>query len=312
MDLADKASSQVINKLGSEKKRISTIFTDLKELFKAVVLISNVLPVFTGFWLALYFSGSSLSEHVGTLILTLVGSTFIMAGALVFNNWYEVDLDTVMNRTKNRPTVTGNISLKMVLTIGISLTVLGVILMLFTSIEATLYAVFGWFAYVVLYTLWSKRKYTLNTIIGSVSGAVTPLIGWAVIEPGLHVVPIVLCAILFIWQIPHTFAIAMRRSEEYRAAGVPMLPVVYGFQFTKRQIMIYIACLLPLPLFLSSLGTTFIILMSLLNIGWLAVAIRGFFMKDDLKWARIIFIYSLNYLTILFVLMVVVTLPIFH
>src|SRR5690606_6061656 len=121
----------------------------------------------------------------------------------------------------------------------------------FTTLEATLYSLIGWFTYVVLYTFWSKRKYTINTIIGSVSGAVTPLIGWAAITSSYHIVPIGFFLILFIWQVPHTFAIAMRRVEEYRAAGVPMLPVVAGFEATKRQIFIYVACLLPLNLLLS-------------------------------------------------------------
>lgn len=317
MDFAEKPTSQLMQKSPKRtKENISNLISDFKELFKAIVLILNVLPVFTGFWLALYFTDSSLSAHLGTLFLTLMGSTFTMAGALVLNNWYEVDLDTVMIRTKKRPTVTGNISLKAVLIMGISLSVLGTIIMLFTTLEATLYALIGWFTYVVMYTFWSKRKYTLNTVIGSVSGAVTPLIGWAAIEPAFHIVPIILFLLLFIWQIPHTFAIAMRRSEEYRAAGVPMLPVVYGFEFTKRQMFVYIACLLPLPLFLTSLGTPFVIIATVLNVIWLVIAIRGFFIKNskknDVKWARQIFIYSLNYLTILFILMIGVTLPLFN
>lgn len=313
MDMVEKPSSQMMQESAKRtKNNVYNLFLDFKELFKAIVLISNVLPVFTGFWLAVYFTDSSISAHIGTLVLTLLGSTFIMAGALVLNNWYEVDLDTLMIRTKKRPTVTGNISLKAVLIMGISLTVLGTVLMLFTTLEATLYALIGWFTYVVIYTFWSKRRYTLNTVIGSVSGAVTPLIGWAVIEPAFHIVPLILFLILFIWQIPHTFAIAIKRSEEYRAAGVPMLPVVYGFEFTKRQIFVYIACLLPLPLFLTSLGPTFVIIATVLNIGWLALSVRGFFIKDDVKWAKQIFIYSLNYLTILFVLMIVVTLQVFN
>lgn len=293
------------NEASQQKDR--NLFWDLKELLKGIVLIANVLPVFTGFWLAVYFTEGSFMQHWDVFLLTMIGSTLIMAGALIFNNWYEVDLDVKMLRTQNRPTVTGNFSMNAVLTLGIIFSVLGFIIMLFTTIEATLYAFIGWFTYVVLYTFWSKRKYTLNTVVGSVSGAVTPLIGWAAIDSSFHVVPIVLALILFIWQIPHTFAIAIRRYNEYKSAGVPMLPVVYGFEFTKRQTVVYIACLLPLPLLLSSLGTLFIIIASLLNIGWLAIGLRGFFMKDDLKWANMVFIYSLNYLTILFGLMVIIT-----
>lgn len=294
-----------------KEQNTSTLLSDLKALFKANVLLANVLPVFTGYWLALYFSGTSFSENWDVFLLTMIGSTLVMAGALVINNWYDVDIDTVMDRTKNRPTVTGTFSLKVVLTLGIAFSVLGFILLLFTTIEAAIWAFVGWFTYVILYTMWSKRRYTLNTVIGSVSGAVSPLIGWTAIESSYHIVPIILFLILFVFQMPHTFAIAMRKYHEYKAAGVAMLPVVYGIAMTKRQIFVYVACLLPLPFYLTSLGTTFIVIATVLNIGWLAVSIYGFFTKDDQGWARVIFIYSVNYITILFVLMVIVTLPLF-
>lgn len=297
---------------GINKERVSNFLTDLKLLTKRIVLIANVLPVLTGFLLAIHFSESSFMAHLDTLLLTIFGSTFTIAGALILNNWYEVDLDEKMLRTKSRPTVTGSISMNVVLWMGIIASVVGIVLMIFTTIEATIYAFLGWFTYVVLYTLWSKRKYTLNTVIGSISGAFTPLIGWAAIDSAFHIVPIVLFLILFIWQIPHTFAITMRRYNEYKAAGVPMLPVVYGFDMTKRQTVIYIICLLPLPLFLTSLGPVFTVLAMLLNIGWIIIGFRGFFMNDNVKWAQMIYVYSLSYLMLLFLMMIVMTLPFFN
>ena len=299
-----------IQKAVVDEQNTSSLITDLKSLFKAGVLIANVLPVLTGFWLALHFTEQSFSNNWGVFVLTIVGSTMVMAGALILNNWYDVDIDTIMERTKKRPTVTGNIPLKVVLTLGIVLTIIGFIFLLFTTVEAAIYGFVGWFTYVFLYTMWSKRRYTFNTIIGSVSGAVTPLIGWAAIEPGFHKIPIVLFLIIFIFQMPHTFAIAMKKCKEYKAAGVAMLPVVRGFKITKRQIVVYVACLFPLPFFLSPLGTPFIVIATILNIGWLVASINGFFTKDDLKWAHVIFLYSVNYVTILFVLMILVTLPI--
>src|SRR5690625_7857570 len=92
-------------------------------------------------------------------------------------------------------------------------------MLLFTSMEATLYAFVGWFTYVVLYTLWTKRRYTLNTIVGSLSGAVTPLIGWSAIDSAIHVVPMIMFLLLFIWQIPHTFAIAKIGRASCRESG---------------------------------------------------------------------------------------------
>ncbi|WP_062105482.1 heme o synthase [Bacillus niameyensis] len=291
--------------------RLPSFVQDLKSLFKAGVLIANVLPVVTGFWLALYFTDSSFASYWELFVLVLLGSTFVMAGALTLNNWYDVDIDTIMDRTKYRPTVTGNISLNSVLVIGIGLTVVGFILLLFTTVEATFYTFVGWFTYVVLYTMWTKRKYTLNTVIGSISGAVTPIIGWSALESSFHLVPITLALMIFIWQMPHTFAIAMKKWKEYKAAGVAMLPVVHGFAMTKRQIVIYVACLLPLPFFLASLGITFVVITTLFNVLWLVVSIKGLYTKNDLKWAHIIFLWSVNYLTIVFLLMIIVTLPIF-
>nr|WP_263323708.1 heme o synthase [Neobacillus sp. Marseille-Q6967] len=280
------------------------IIADLKSLFKAVVLVANVLPVITGLWLALYFTQSSFTDHLDTTLLTIIGSTMVMAGALLLNNWYDVDIDSVMERTKNRPTVTGTISLKVVLIMGVSFSIIGFILLLFTTLEAAVYSLIGWFTYVVLYTMWSKRRFTFNTIIGSVSGAVTPLIGWSAIDSSLNTVPIVLFFILFIWQMPHTFAIAMKKCHEYKAAGVAVLPVVRGFAVTKRQMFVYISCLLPLPFFLEPLGTPFMVMAALLNIGWLGLSVSGFFIKDSLKWAHMNFIYSVNYLVVLFTFMI--------
>ncbi|MBY7142697.1 heme o synthase [Virgibacillus sp. NKC19-3] len=302
------ASAQKLDKAITSSNHI---IRDLISLLKLKVLIANVFPVFTGFWLAVYFTGGSFAAQLDTFLLTVIGSTLIIAGALLFNNWYEVDLDKEMKRTQTRPTVTGNFSLQAVFKMAAASTGIGFILMLFTTLEAALYAVLGWFVYVVLYTLWSKRKYTLNTVIGSLSGAFTPLIGWAAIDSAFHIVPMVLFLVLFIWQIPHTFAIAIKRHDEYKAAGVPMLPVVHGFAFTKRQIVVYVACLLPLPLFLATFGTTFIVLATLLNAGFLYLAIRGFFTKDNRKWAQTIFIYSLSYLFVLFLIMIIATLPVF-
>jgi heme o synthase len=312
MSKAETPSLQEVRKVTlSNEQNTSTLIKDLKALFKLPVLMANILPVFTGFWLALYFSNASFADHWNIFLLSILGSTMVMAGALIINNWYDVDIDTVMDRTKNRPTVTGHISLKTVLTMGIAFSIVGFILLLFTTIESTIYAFVGWFTYVVLYTMWSKRKYTLNTVIGSVSGAVTPLIGWTAIEPGFHIVPIILFLILFVFQMPHTFAIAMKKCNEYTAAKVAMLPVVYGFEMTKRQMVVYVACLLPLPFYLAPLGNTFLVIATLLNVGWIVLSFSGFFIKNDLKWAHWNFLYSVNYITILFLTMIIVTLPIF-
>ena len=294
------------------KKSISSLINEVKALIKIGIVNSNLITVAAGFWLAIYFTNSYFMAHLGTFLLTLLGSALVIAGGAIMNNWYDVDIDPKMQRTNLRPTVTGYFSMKAVLVAGIVTTLLGIGILLFTTVYAALFAFAGWFVYVVLYTIWSKRRYTLNTIIGCFSGAMPPLIGWFAIYPQWHIVPVGLFLIMFIWQTPHFLALAMKKTKEYKAAGVPMLPVVHGFEFTKRQIIIYVACLMPLPFLLTSIGTTFVVVTTILNIGWLILAFSGMFTKSDLKWANKIFVYSLNYLVIVFSLMVIVTLPMFN
>lgn len=281
---------------------------DLLALVKMGIVNSNTLTVFTGFWLALHFNGLNFVDQLDKMFFTIAGSALIMAGSCSLNNYIDRDIDHLMERTKNRPTVTGKLKPSFVLTFGIVLLLLGFVFLLFTTPMAAFIGFIGAFTYVVLYSLWTKRAYTLNTVVGSVSGAVPPLIGWAAIDPSLnHPIAWMLFLIMFIWQIPHFLALAMKRVEEYRNAGIPMLPVVYGFDITKRQIMIWTVCLLPLPFYMSALGVTFMIIATLLNIGWIVLGFYGYRKKDDIKWSVQMFVYSLNYLTILFISMIVVT-----
>lgn len=284
------------------------LLIDIKYLLKGKVLAANVLPVFTAYWLALYFNGENFTDHWLLFILTMAGSTLVISGALMFNNWFEYDLDKKMDRTQQRPTVTGSFSLKGVLIAAIATTVIGLALMLMTTIEAAVYSFLGWFFYVVLYTFWSKRRYTINTIIGSISGAFTPLIGWAVIAPAAHVVPIALFYILIIWQIPHTLAIAVKRLADYTRAGVPMLPVVIGVDATIRQNLYYVIALVPVPfILLGTFGWIFFTVSMILTLGWILLSAKGYKTREKQRWANINLKYSLIYLIILFMLMIVLT-----
>lgn len=295
------------NAVTGSKNENTTFLEDLKSLIKLGIINSNLFTAFTGFWLAVHFADSRLLLHWDSLLFTLLGSGLVIAGGCVLNNWYDVDIDPVMERTKTRPTVTGNITLQQAFVLGITLSLLGFGLLTMTTLTATIIAFVGWFTYVVLYTVWSKRRYTLNTAVGSISGAVPPLIGWTAINPEMHIVPIGLFLIMFIWQTPHFLALAMKKKDEYKKAEVPMLPAVYGFDFTKRQIIIYIACLFPLPFYLIDLGKTFVIFATVLNVIWLTIAIGGLFIKNHLKWANWIFVFSLSYMMLLFLTMITVT-----
>lgn len=285
----------------------NSLWNDLLSLVKIGIVNSNLITAFTGIWLALYFTNQSFIDSVDKVLLGMFGNALVMAGACTLNNYIDRDIDHIMERTKTRPTVTGSIALPKVLLLGWSASLLGFLFLFIASAQAAIIGFIGWFTYVVLYSLWSKRRHPINTVVGSISGAAPPLIGWAAIDPNLSMEALVLFLIMFIWQPPHFYALAMKKCEEYRKAGIPMLPVVKGFEVTKRHTVAFVACLLPLPFFLTSLGSVFFIVSLLLSVGWFVLGIYGFFMKDDLKWAKWMFVYSLNYMTIIFVLMVIVT-----
>ncbi|MFA9557322.1 heme o synthase [Evansella sp. AB-rgal1] len=273
---------------------------------KTGIVISNLITTFTGLFLAAYYTGTSLSSDPLNALLALLGSALVMAGACALNNYIDRDIDHLMERTKERPSVSGELTGKQVLTYGLSLSAIGTIFLAMTTLTAAVIGLAGLFVYVVLYSMWTKRTTTLNTIVGSFSGAVPPLIGWAAIDPGLHSIAWSLFLIMFIWQPPHFLALAMKRVDEYKRAGIPMLPVVAGFKVTKRQIVWYVAALIPVSLTVAHFGTVYTVVAALLGVGWLAIGLAAYKYKDDLKWAKHMFLYSLNYLTVMFVLMVLV------
>ncbi|HSI67799.1 MAG TPA: heme o synthase [Planococcus sp. (in: firmicutes)] len=283
----------------------ATFLKDFLALIKIGIVNSNLITVFTGLWLAFQFSDRHFLQELDVLVFTMAGSALIIAGSAAMNNFIDTDIDPLMASKKSRPTVTGRFKPSAVLALALSFIVIGEIFLFSVSVSAGVLGIAGVLAYVVLYSMWSKRKHVSNTIVGSISGAIPPLIGWAAVEPALGMGAWALFLIMFIWQPPHFYALAMKRTEEYRAANIPMLPVVKGFHRTKKSMLAWIILLFPLPFLLMELGMGFIILATLLNVGWLWLAIRGFKVDDDLKWAKTMFIYSLNYMTILFVSIII-------
>lgn len=298
-------SASVDSKMDSEA---TTVFQDFLALIKIGIVNSNMITVFTGFFFAMQLSSMKFFANLDLLIFVLLGSGLIVAGSAALNNLIDRDIDPVMTRTKSRPTVTGRFNASAVLALALAFIVIGEVLLFSTSVAAGLWGLAGVFSYVVLYSMWSKRRHVGNTVVGSISGAIPPLIGWAAVEPSLGAGAWALFLIMFIWQPPHFYALAMRRTEEYRAANIPMLPVVKGFARTKKSMLGWVLLLFPLPLLLTELGIGFIILATVLNVGWLYLAVRGFKAKDDIKWATGMFVYSLNYMTILFVSIIIFSL----
>jgi protoheme IX farnesyltransferase len=233
-----------------------------------------------------------------------------MAGASALNNYIDQDIDPLMERTQKRPTVTGRFSNRFVLITSLSLVFGGLILLSLTTWLAFGLGVLGIISYVVIYSLWAKRRFVSNTVIGSVSGAVPPLIGWTAITGEMHPIAVLLFLIVFIWQPPHFYALAIRRKNDYAAAKIPMLPVVKGFQRTKWHMLVWILLLFPIPFFLYEyIGNNifFVAFSTLLNTIWLILAIRGFWARDDIKWASMMFFYSIQYLTVIYLGMIITT-----
>ncbi|EOW9526438.1 heme o synthase [Bacillus cytotoxicus] len=273
----------------------------LAQTIKTGIIKSNLVPMFAGLTLALYKYKISPFEKIPEILFAFIGSILIIGAAGAFNNLYDRDIDSIMERTKNRPTVTGDISSKTVLWLGILMTISGLVFLALTTYLAAILGFLGLFLYVVPYTMWSKRRTIYNTEIGSVSGAMPPLIGWATIYPDVtHPAIIGLFIIMIIWQMPHFYAIAIRKHKEYEAANVPMLPVVKGIKRTYIQTNVYLVILIIISILLGSLSIGLMLVSLLLSILWLALSIYGYKKMDSEKWAKSLFIFSLFHMTILF------------
>jgi protoheme IX farnesyltransferase len=285
-------------KLTTKKQTLSKI---LAQTIKIGIIKSNLIPMFAGLTLALYTYQISLFEKLPEMIFALIGSILVMGAAGAFNNLYDRDIDSIMERTKNRPTVTGEIKPKTVLWLGIFMSIFGIVALSLATPLAAFLGFLGLFFYIVPYTMWSKRRTIYNTEVGSISGAMPPLIGWAAIYPDItHPAILGLFVITVIWQMPHFYAIAIWKHDEYKAAKVPMLPVVKGVTRTYKQTNMYLLVLIAISFLLGAVSLGLMLVALLLSVLWLIVSIFGYKNMDSEKWAKSMFIYSLLHMTILF------------
>ncbi|MGP0586559.1 heme o synthase [Paenibacillus timonensis] len=279
---------------------------DFIALTKPGILRSNLIAAFAGFWVA-----SRWELDYIQLVVMLLGTALVMASSCVFNNYFDREMDTKMARTKNRALPTGKLSPKTVLWYAVTLGVLGLtVLFAFCGPLAGLFGVVGMLVYVVVYTLWLKRSSTWSTSIGAISGAMPPVIGYVAATGRIDLGAWMLFALLFLWQPPHFWALGIRRTEEYRAAGFPLLPVVKGIPRTKLQMIPYLVLLIPIPILMYAYGYTgvwFLVIGSLLSVAWLLMALQGFRAKDNDVWAKRVFLFSVNYLTIALIVMILDT-----
>ena len=245
----------------------------------------------------------SFLDAVFSLIAVALGSG--AAGAL--NMWYESDLDSLMTRTCLRPIPTGKLTRNQALAFGILSSLVSVIaLYIFSNlIAATILAITILF-YVFVYTIWLKRKTPQNIVIGGASGALPPVIGWAIATNGIALEPIILFLIIFIWTPSHFWALSLYKSEDYRKAKIPMLPITSGIRTTKLNIFIYALILFPiaiLPFFLNYYGLIYLILAAVLSGYYVFISYKLFKEKDSILEKTLaikLFGYSILYLFMIF------------
>lgn len=284
----------------------SGTWKDFIHITKPGILRTNLIAVFGGFWLA-----SQWDVNFGKMLMTLLGTALIMASSCVFNNYFDRELDLKMERTRNRSLPTGRLTPKVVLSYAIILGVLGLsVLFSFSGALAGLCGMFGMFVYVIMYTLWLKRSSTWSTSIGGLSGAMPPVMGYVAVTGRMDVGAWLLLAMLFLWQPPHFWALAIRRVEDYRAGGFPLLPVVKGIERTKIQMIPYLVLQIFVPVLMYAYGYAGIFYLTvslILSVLWLYYALKGFRAKNTDAWAKKVFLYSINYLSLSFILMILDT-----
>jgi protoheme IX farnesyltransferase len=242
------------------------------------------------------------------IVWTMIGGYLSAGGANTINQFVDRDIDAVMDRTDRRPIVAGRISPAGALAFGLGLVVASVLIFGFlTTWLAAGLSFLGVLLYVGLYTLWLKRTTIHNIVIGGAAGAVPPLVGWAAVTGDITFGAVLLFAIVFVWTPPHFWALALMLRKDYSQAGVPMLPVVYGEQATRTQVLLWTIVMLGTTLLPYAAGAGVLYLVGALALGlpflWMAWQLwRG---DTSRPWAAITFHYSLAYLALLFVVVAV-------
>jgi protoheme IX farnesyltransferase len=285
--------------MGASGTAVKLYVADYVELTKPRIALVVLVTTFAGMWLA---AGSTLSPSL--VLATLLGTWLASASAGSLNNYIDRDIDKLMTRTSSRATAAGRVDPQQVLWFGLALAALAfIVLVVSSNLFAASLAMGTIYFYVVIYTMWLKRNSDLCTEIGGIAGALPPIIGWAAVTGGIGVPALLLFLIMFIWQPPHFWVLAMLREDEYRRAGIPMLPVTAGPFITKAKILLYTAALLPctMSLFFAGVaGPTYLMISTfatLIYLGWTIDFVRR---PLERKNALNLFLFSIAWLLIIF------------
>ena len=267
------------------------------QITKPGIIYGNLITAIAGYLLAsdLKINGKSFSGLV-------IGLGLVIAAACTFNNLADRSIDRKMTRTKNRPSVSGKISLKTGLVYGSILLFVGIILLgLMTNILTLLIGLLGFVVYVSAYT-YSKRKTSLATLIGSVSGAMPIVGGYTAFSGRIDSVSITIGMMMLVWQMPHFYAIALFREKDYQKASIPVLPLTAGHRSTGYWMVFYslLFAMFSISLYwLGPVGLPYLIIMGLVSLLWLGYNFKGLFDTSITSWAKKDFRYSLIVLIIM-------------
>jgi protoheme IX farnesyltransferase len=279
--------------------------SDLLGLCKLKVVALILLTAVVGMLLA--------EPYLPNLVLVIVASAGIglsAASAAVFNHVVDEKIDLQMSRTDQRPLPQGKVSRNQALVWGVFLGVVGLgLLILFVNWLTAILTFISLIGYAVIYTMYLKRATPQNIVIGGAAGAAPPVLGWTAVAGSAGIeYALLLFLIVFIWTPPHFWALAIHRVEEYRKVEVPMLPVTHGLEYTRTQILLYTALLFVvtlLPYLTGMSGLIYLTSAVVLGLIFLAYAIKICREPENPKIAFSTFMYSVNYLMILFVALLV-------
>ncbi|MBE2893946.1 protoheme IX farnesyltransferase [Pasteurellaceae bacterium NCTC 11878] len=273
--------------------------TSWVQVTKPGIVSGNAIAVLGG-----YFLAARDQFHLLTLLAALLGTMLVIASGCVANNIIDRDIDGTMSRTRNRVLVTGHMTVKTALIYSIVLLSAGVLVLAYCGVLAVKSALFGYGVYVGLYSLYFKRHSIWGTLIGSFSGAIPPVIGYAAVTNQADAAYWVLFAMFSIWQLPHAYAIAIFRDKDYLKAKIPVLPLMVSFSTTRIHMIATIVAFAVIASLLTVLGYTgWVYLTALLVLSgmWLHVALQHVPNRaaERGKWARKIFAYSVIIITVL-------------
>jgi protoheme IX farnesyltransferase len=277
-----------------------TVVSDYVEMTKPKVQSLLIFTTIT----TMYVAGD---PSLGLVALTCLGGALSAGGAGAINHALDRDIDSRMKRTADRPVASGRVSVRAAMVYG---TLLGcasfALLSLTVNPLAAVLAMSGLLGYVLVYTLWLKRRTPQNIVIGGAAGAVPPLVAWAAVTGGLAGTPLYLFAIVFFWTPPHFWSLSLLMKDEYARAGVPMLPVVRGEDETRRQVLLYAVLLYAvsqLPFCAGAFGATYLVCSVVLGAAFIAGAYR-LLRRPERRTALRLYLFSLAYLALLFGAMV--------